>query len=253
MADYMEGKRPVLEALKSGMPVEELFLADNLSRDPLVEDIRRKAKKFGVAVKTVPRKRLDEMSKLGERDSHQGVIAKIRPFEYVGVRDIASAGDAFAAENGGRALVILLDHVNDAGNLGAIARSAEVFGASGLVIPKARAASITAATYKSSAGAIAHLPVAQVSNLVQAIERLKKEGYWVAGASEHATEPIWKANLKGKMALVMGNEAEGISRIVAENCDFFVKLPQVGEIESLNVAQAATACMYEWLRQNQTA
>ena len=112
--------------------------------------------------------------------------------------------------------------------------------------PWARAAS----TYKSSAGAIAHLPVAQVPNLVQVMARLKERGFWVAGASEQTDDVIWRSNLKGKIALVMGNEAEGLSRVVKESCDFLVKLPQMGEVASLNVAQASTACMYEWLRQN---
>ena len=145
---------------------------------------------------------------------------------------------------------MVLDHITDAGNLGAIARSAESVGAAGIVIPNKRAAHVTAATYKSSAGAISHINVTQVANLSQTIERLKKEGFWVCAASEHAQEVAWKSNLKGKIALVMGNEGEGVSRLVLENCDFGVKLPQVGEISSLNVAQASTACMYEWLRQN---
>ena len=146
--------------------------------------------------------------------------------------------------------MILLDHITDAGNLGAIARSAEVVGASGIVIPNKRSAHVTAATYKSSAGAIASMKVAQVANLKQAIDRLKEAGFWVAGASEHAKDTLWKANLKGKMVLVMGNEGEGLARLTQENCDFFVTLPQFGKTASLNVAQASTALMYEWLRQN---
>ena len=166
------------------------------------------------------------------------------------VTTILDAAKQSSAEHDGRALVVVLDHITDAGNLGAIARSAECVGASGIVIPNKRAARVTAATYKSSAGAISHIPVTQVANLVSTIERLKDEGFWVAAATEHASDLIWQSNLKGKIALVMGNEGEGVSRLVLENCDFGVKLPQVGEISSLNVAQASTACMYEWLRQN---
>ena len=136
---------------------------------------------------------------------------------------------------------------------GAIARSAESVGACGIIIPNKRAAHVTAATYKSSAGAIAHIPVSQVANISTCLDRLKKEGFWVAAATEHAQEYVWDANLKGRIVLVMGNEGEGVSRLVLESCDFGVKLPQVGDISSLNVAQASTACMYEWLRQNRTA
>lgn len=248
MTDYIEGKRPVVEALRTHMPLECVLLADNVKRDSLIADIERKARKREIPVKLVSRKKLDEMS---ERGSHQGVMAATKPFKYASTRDVLEAAEAYAAEHDGRALIVILDHVTDAGNLGAVVRSAEGVGASGVIIPSKRAAQVTAATYKSSAGAVLHMPVAQNSNLVQAIERCKKAGFWVAGASEHAADVIWNANLKGKIALVMGNEGEGISRLVLENCDFLVKLPIMGEVESLNVAQASTACMYEWLRQNQ--
>ena len=201
-------------------------------------------------MKTISRKKLDEIS---ERGSHQGVIAEALPFEYVNGSAIIEAAEASAAKHDGRALVVVLDHLTDAGNLGAIARSAESVGAAGIVIPNKRAARVTAATYKSSAGAISHIPVAQVANIASTLDRLKEEGFWVAAATEHAADVIWDANLKGKIALVMGNEGEGVSRLVLEHCDFGVKLPQVGDISSLNVAQASTACMYEWLRPNRTA
>ena len=247
MADYIEGKRPIIEALRTNVPMKRVLLADNVKRDPLIADILRMAKRFEVPVSTVSRKRLDDLS---ERGSHQGVMAETKPFEYVNVTAILEAAQQCAAEHDGRALVVMLDHITDAGNLGAIARSAESVGAVGLVIPNKRAAHVTAATYKSSAGAISHVNVSQVANLAQSIERFKENGFWVAGASEHAEDLIWNENLKGKVVLVMGSENEGLSRIVRESCDFLVKLPQVGEISSLNVAQAATACMYEWLRQN---
>lgn len=247
MADYIEGKRPILEALRTNVPIKCVLIADNVKKDSLIEDVLRKAKRFDVQVKTVSRKRLDDLS---ERGSHQGLMAETRPFEYVNVTSILEAAENSAKEHEGRALVVLLDHITDAGNLGAIARSAESVGSAGLIIPNKRAAHVTAATYKSSAGAISHIPVSQVANLTQTIERLKEAGFWVAGASEHAQDYIWQSNLKGKIALVMGNEGEGISRLVMDSCDFLVKLPQIGEVSSLNVAQASTACMYEWLRQN---
>lgn len=248
--EYIEGKRPVVEALRGHVPLKCVLLADNVKRDGLVNDILHKAKNLQVPVKELPRKKLDERS---ERGSHQGVMAEAKPFSYASVSDILDAAKASYEAHDGRALVVLLDHVTDAGNLGAIARSAEAVGACGIVIPNKRAAHVTAATYKSSAGAISHIPVAQVPNLTATIERLKEAGFWVAGATERASQVVWEANLKGLIALVMGNEQEGISRLVGEACDFGVKLPQVGSVDSLNVAQSFTACAYEWLRQNQQA
>ena len=212
----------------------------------MVGDILRKARQRDIRVDKVSRKKLDELS---VRDSHQGVIAEAKPFGYVGIGDVIAAAERYAAENDGRALVVLLDHITDAGNLGAIARSAEVVGASGIIIPNKRSAHVTAATYKSSAGAVSHIKIAQVSNIAQTIENLKKENFWVAGASEKAQQCIWDSPLAGRLVLVMGNEGEGLARLTQERCDFLVSLPQAGEVGSLNVAQASTACMYEWMRQ----
>ena len=248
MADYIEGKRPVIEAFRTGVPMRRILMGDYMKRDPMIEDIMRKAKRNGVKVIQVPRDELDQKS---ARGSHQGVMAEAAPFNYVGIGQVVDAANSYAEEHDGRALVVLCDHLTDAGNLGAIARSAESVGAAGIVIPNKRAAHVTAATYKSSAGAISHINVTQVANLSQTIERLKKEGFWVCAASEHAQEVAWKSNLKGKIALVMGSEGEGVSSLVLENCDFAVKLPQMGKVSSLNVAQASTVFMYEWLRQQQ--
>lgn len=247
MAEYIEGKRPVIEALRSGTPIRRVLVADGVKRDGLINDILRKAGNRDIPVKMVPRKELEKHS---ARGSHQGVMAEAQPYRYAGLEEVIAAAAQDAEQRDGSALVVLLDHITDAGNLGAIARSAEVVGASGIVIPNRRSAQVTAATYKSSAGAIINLNISQVSNLGQAIDRLKEAGFWIAGASEHATDSIWRSNLKGKIGLVMGNEGEGISRLVREKCDFLVALPQVGTTQSLNVAQASTAAMYEWLRQN---
>ena len=246
MADYIEGKRPVIEALRAQMPLISVLMADNVQQDSQIKDILRKAKQYDVPVKTVPRKVLDERS---ERGSHQGVMAHAKPYQYSSVTDILKIAERDAEKNNGAALVVLLDHITDAGNLGAIARSVDVIGASGLIIPGKRSASVTAATYKSSAGAINHARCAQATNLASAIDRLKKAGFWVAGASEKAQHTVWEAPLYGKIALVMGNEAEGLARLTLEKCDFLVKLPQAGHVGSLNVAQACTAVMYEWMRQ----
>lgn len=246
MAEYIEGKRPVIEALTRKMPIEIVLMADNLKADSLVETVLRKCRQANIPVKKVPHKELDEKS---ERGSHQGVMARAKPFPYVGIGDIVARGQE-DFERTGRSLVVVLDHITDAGNLGAIARSAEIVGASGIVIPNKRSAHVTAATYKSSAGAISNLAIAQVANLAATIDRLKDEGYWVAGASERADGTAWDANLQGKIVLIMGNEAEGLADRTLKKCDFLIALPQVGEIASLNVAQASTALMYEWLRQN---
>ena len=245
MADYIEGKRPIIEALRSGVPLRSILMADNLKRDPLVNDIQRKAKRLGIKIDLVSRKTLDNISDHG---SHQGIIAKASPFAYQGIHELIALANISAEQHEGRALVLLLDHLTDAGNLGAIVRSAEAVGAAGIVIPNKRSARVEASTYKSSAGAIAHMPIAQVANLAQAISLLQKAGFWVAGASEHATDLIWETNLKGKLVLVLGNEHEGISRVVAQSCDFLCKLPLEGQVSSLHVAQAARACLYEWLR-----
>ena len=173
MADFIEGKRPVIEALRTHVPLKYILMADNLSQgDSLVRDIQRKAKNLDVPIKKVSKKKLDEVS---ERGSHQGVMAEAAPFNYVNMTTILDAAKQSAEEHDGRALIVVLDHITDAGNLGAIARSAECVGASGIVIPNKRAARVTAATYKSSAGAISHIPVTQVANLVSTIERLKDE------------------------------------------------------------------------------
>ncbi len=246
MADYIEGKRPVIEALTHGVPIDSVLVADNLKSDSLLETVERKCRQQNVPVKRVPRHVLDEKS---ARGSHQGVMARAKAFGYLGIGELIDRAQADFEANG-RALVIVLDHINDAGNLGAIARSAEIVGASGIVIPNKRSAHVTATTYKSSAGAITHIPVAQVANLAATMDRLKEAGFWVAGASERGSETVWDANFAGRIALVMGNEATGLAQRTWEKCDFLVSLPQVGEVASLNVAQAATALMYEWLRQN---
>ena len=247
VADYIEGKRPVIEAIRAHVPLVRILLADNVKRDGQIEDILRKARQMDIPVKTVRRRDLDEKS---ERGSHQGVMAETKLYQYSGLTDLIIAANKHAEENDGNALIIMLDHITDAGNLGAIARSAEIVGASGIIIPNKRSAQVNAATYKSSAGAINHINCVQVANLVQVMNKLKDEGFWVAGASEHAQQIIWDAPLSGKIVLVMGSEGSGLARLTQENCDFLTKLPQAGKVGSLNVAQAATSIMYEWMRQS---
>lgn len=247
MADYVEGKRPVIEAMRTDVPLKKVLLADNAKRDPMVEDILRKARQRDIPVIRVPKSELDEKS---ARGSHQGVIAETKSFPYVGVGEILDAALEYAANHEGRALIVVCDHITDAGNLGAIIRSAESAGASGLIIPNKRSARVEASTYKSSAGAVAHLKIAQTANLPSTLERLKKDGFWACAATEHSQNELWDVNLKGKIILVLGNEHDGVSQLVLQHCDMAGRLPMLGNVESLNVAQSATACMYEWLRQN---
>lgn len=274
MLDCIEGKRATIEALRSGVPIKELLIADNIVRDSLVKDILRKAQQRDIQVSFVPRRKLDDLvesrsshgslhgknksthnaekrqSAADERkDIHQGVIALAKPFSYASIKDILACADA-SFEDHECALVIVCDHITDAGNLGAIIRSAESVGASGLIIANKRSAQVGPVTYKTSAGAVSHLPIAQVPNISSTLDKLKDHGFWVAGATEHSDECLWDANLEGRIVLVMGNEGQGISRLVLEHCDLTVAIPQMGEISSLNVAQSSTVCMYEWLRQN---
>lgn len=239
MGDIIEGRRAVAEALELGLPLKSAFIADAEAGDATLKRLTAELAERGVAIEHVTRPRLDQMSSHG---AHQGIMVRTRPFEYAPLADIVHA----AGE--GDALVIVLDHVTDEGNFGAIVRTAEVVGAAGVVIPNARAAHVGAGAYKTSAGAVLHLPVAQVPNLPRALDELKRAGFWVCGASEHAEQGIWDAPVEGRLALVMGSENAGISQLMLEKCDFLAKLPQHGRIESLNVAQAATVFCYEWLR-----
>lgn len=238
---YIEGRRAAAEALRTGFPVKKALVAKGLEQDRDIARLTADLAAADIPVKHVPRSQLDALSSHG---AHQGIALETAPFPYATIQDVIASADD------GPALVVVLDHVTDAGNFGAIVRSAEVVGAAGVVIANKRAAEVTITTYKTSAGAVMHLPIAQVPNLARALDDLKAAGFWAVGASEHAEETCWGADLTGRVALVMGSEGEGISRLVLEQCDLLTKLPQYGQTESLNVAQAATALCYEWLRQN---
>jgi len=164
-------------------------------------------------------------------------------FQYTELNDIIRRTEGQA-----ESVIVVLDHITDVGNLGALIRSAEVVGAAGVVLPSRRSAQVNEAVFRTSAGAVEHIPVAQVANIVAALARLKDAGFWVAAVTEQATQTIWQAPLEGRLVLVMGAEDSGIARLVRESCDFECRLPQFGRTESLNVAQAATAVLYEWRR-----
>lgn len=240
----IEGRNAVLEALRAGMPLKRIYLADGTKPDRTLEEIERRASQVGVEFTRAAKRKLDERS---ERGSHQGVLAEAKPYRYASLDDVIKR-----AEGKESALIIALDHVTDPGNLGAIVRTAEVVGADGVLVAKRRAAAVTPAAYKSSAGALAHVALAQEANLANSLERCKEAGFWIAGASERAEQTVWEAPLSGRIVLVMGSEGEGLARLTAERCDFLVRLPQAGQIGSLNVAQATTAIAYEWLRRGAT-
>ena len=243
--DLIEGRRAVAEALTVGIPLKNaLVQAASGQKDQEIEALARQLELEGIPVERVAKPVLDSLSSHG---AHQGVIVRTQPFAYADLSEIIQRA---GSEN---ALVVVLDHVTDEGNFGAIVRSAEVVGAAGVVIANARAARVGVGAYKTSAGAVLHLPIAQVSNLPRALEELKAAGFWTCGSTEHATQSVWEAPMGGRLALVMGSEGSGISRLMLEKCDFTCKLPQFGQVESLNVAQATTVMCYEWLRRTQDA
>lgn len=244
--EYIEGRRAAAEALRTGFPVKRALVADAEGRrDAALAQLVDQLRGANIPVEYVAAEQLDALSSHG---AHQGIALEVGAFPYADLADIIARADAACGT--GPALVVVLDHVTDAGNFGAIVRSAEVVGAVGVVIANKRAAEVTVATYKTSAGAVMHLPIARVPNIARALEQLKTAGFWTVGASEHAEGNCWDAPLTGRIALVMGSEGDGISRLVLETCDDLTKLPQRGQTESLNVAQAATALCYEWLRVN---
>lgn len=242
--DLIEGRRATDEALELGLPITRaLVQRDGGQGDPTLSQLAARLEASGIEVERVAKPVLDSLSSHG---AHQGVMLRVRPYRYAELHDVLErAGE-------GPALVIVLDHVTDEGNFGAIVRTAEVVGAAGVVVARARAARVGVGAYKTSAGAVMHLPIAQVSNLANALDELKEHGFWAGAATEHARDVIWDAPLAGRVALVMGSEGSGISRLVREHCDFEFRLPQRGRVESLNVAQATTAIAYEWLRHCET-
>lgn len=241
----VEGKHAVLEALRARMPLERILLAEGAKPDRGVDEIRRLAEADGIRTDNAARKELDRLS---ERGAHQGVLAVAKPFDYTPLDTVIRK-----AADSDWSLVIALDHVTDPGNLGAVARTAEVVGAAAVLVQARRSAGVTPAAWKAAAGALAHVPLVQETNLVRSLGKLKDAGYWVAGASERAAQSVWDAPLEGRIALVMGSEGEGLSRLTLETCDFLVSLPQAGKIGSLNVAQATTAIAYEWVRRREAA
>ncbi|MCQ2518850.1 MAG: 23S rRNA (guanosine(2251)-2'-O)-methyltransferase RlmB [Lachnospiraceae bacterium] len=238
--ETLEGRNAVIEAYKSGKTIDKLFILDGCQDGPVLT-IKREAKKAGTIVRYVDKERLDEMSKTGK---HQGVIAFSAAYDYAEVEDILE----LAKSKNEDPFIILLDGIEDPHNLGAIIRTAHQAGAHGVIIPKNRAVGLTATVARTSAGALNYLPVAKVTNLSKTIEDLRKEGLWFVCADMDG-EVMYKLNLKGAIGLVIGNEGEGVSRLVKEKCDFNASIPMKGQIDSLNASVAAGVLAYEIVRQ----
>ena len=240
MSEQIEGRNAVLEAFRSGKCVDKLFILDGCQDGP-VRTIAREARKKDTIINYVSKERLDQLS---ETRAHQGVIAQVAAYEYSTVEDIL----AKAEEKGEPPFLILLDNVEDPHNLGAIIRTANLAGAHGVIIPKRRAVGLTSTVAKTSAGAINYTPVAKVTNLVRTMEELKEKGIWFVCA-DMGGESMYRMNLTGPIGLVIGNEGNGVSRLVKEKCDYIASIPMKGDIDSLNASVAAGVLAFEIARQ----
>ncbi|OOB75964.1 RNA methyltransferase [Clostridium haemolyticum] len=239
--DLIEGRNAVIEALKSDRTVEYVMIAKG-SVTGSINKVVAIAKDKGIVIKEVDRKKLDSMSITG---SHQGVIAIVTPYQYCEVEDILKC----AEEKGEDPFILILDEIEDPHNLGSIMRTAEICGVHGIIIPKRRNVGITPTVYKTSAGATEYMRVAKVANLNRAIDNIKEKGIWVYGADMSGESYCFQTNFKGAVALVIGSEGRGVSKLTKEKCDVLVKIPMVGNITSLNASVAAGIMMYEVLKQ----
>ena len=237
----IEGRNAVIEALRAGVQIDKIFLMKG-ETDKTLGHIASTARAAGIVVVDADKRKLDNMSRT---HAHQGVIALAAVREYVTVEQILES----AAAKGENPLIVVCDEITDHHNLGAIIRTAECAGAHGVVIPKRRSAGLTAVVAKTSAGAVAHVPVARVPNIPSLLKDLKKQGVWVFGTAAGGNTTLYDADLKGPAAIVIGSEGDGMTRLVTENCDFLVSIPMKGHINSLNASAAAAILLYEAVRQ----
>ena len=238
--DIVIGRNAVMEALKGDRTIEAIYVSNN-KLEGSINAIMGMAKEQKILIKEVDKRKLDSMC---DGETHQGVIAKVTPFKYSEVSDIFE----LAEQKGEAPFIVILDEVEDPHNLGSIARTAELFGVHGIIIPKRRSASVTATVYKSSVGAIEHVKVAKVNNINSTIEELKEKGVWIYGADIRAEEYSHEVDYSGPCALVIGNEGRGMSKLTVQKCDKLVKIPMVGKINSLNASVAGGIMMYEVLK-----
>ena len=237
----LEGRNALTEALRAGRTIDKVFIADG-DTDRGLQRLAAEAKEAGAVIVPVDRRKLDQMS---FTRSHQGVIALAAAHDYFTIDDILEE----AAERGENALIVICDELSDPHNLGAIMRSAECAGAHGVIIPKRRSVGLTATVAKASAGAVEYMKVARVTNINNAINELKEKGVWVFGTAAEGSVPMYKADLTGPAAIVIGNEGDGMSPLVRKNCDMLVHIPMAGRISSLNASAAASILLYEAVRQ----
>ena len=239
--DLIEGRNAVTEALRAGRAIDKIYIAKG-EVDKTLGHIASRARDMGVVVVEADRRKLDAMS---VTHAHQGVVALAAVRDYCTVEDIL----AIAEQAGEQPLILLCDEISDPHNLGAILRTAECVGAHGVIIPKRRSAGLTSIVDKTSAGAAEHVAVARVPNLPAAIRTLKERGLWVYGTAAEGTQSLWDTDFTGPVCLVIGSEGDGMGRLVTEQCDFLVRIPMRGKVNSLNASAAAGVLMYEVLRQ----
>ncbi len=240
--DVLLGPRAVKEAFAAGRQINKVVLAKGCGSADAESEIRALAKEAGVPVQLVERAALERIS---SGENHQGIVAFVAPYKYAELEDLINLGLARSRP----LFLVLLDGIMDPGNLGSVIRTANAAGADGVVITARRCAQVNSAVARSSAGALEHTPVARVSNLNYAIDKLKSQGIWVAGLDMDASQTIWEADLKGPLAVVIGSEGAGMSRLVGERCDFMLRIPMSGEISSLNAAVSFAIVAYERVRQ----
>jgi len=246
MPEYIWGRNPVLEALHSTRSVKRLLLAEGQRGAPVVSTILEAAQQRHIPIESVSRARLDQLS---HGAVHQGCLLIVEERKYADIEQIL----AFAAHKHEAPFLLILDTIQDVNNLGSLLRTAEAVGIHGVILPEHRAAEVNATVVKTSAGATEHLLIAQETNLSRVIEALKKQNIWVVGLAGEAKMLYHQADLTGSLALVVGNEGKGISRLVREHCDLLIRLPMHGHINSLNAAVAGSIALYEALRQREKA
>lgn len=239
--DVLVGRNAVTEALKSGRGINKLWIASG-DREGSVAEIAALAKERGIVVQYVERAKIEALAG-GHR--HQGVLAYVAPVPYAELEDILKAAEA----KGEAPFLVLLDELEDPHNLGALLRTADATGVHGILIPKRRSVSLNATVAKTSAGAVEYVPVARIGNIAQTLKKLKEKGFWVAGADMDGEKAYYEADLTGPLVLVVGSEGKGMSRLTKEACDFIVRMPMVGRINSLNASVAGSILMYESMRQ----
>jgi len=241
LSDQIEGRNSVLELLESDRDINKILIAKG-EKHGSINKIITIAKQRKIIIAEVERQKLNAIS---ETNNHQGVIAIVPPFNYSSVEDILNE----AKEKNEDPFILILDGIEDPHNLGSIIRTAETAGVHGVIIPKRRAASVNATVSKSSAGAVEHVKIARVNNINETIKYLKEEGLWICGTDGDAKDYYYNQNLKGALAIVIGSEGFGMSRLVKENCDFLVKIPMKGKITSLNASVSAGIVIYEAVKQ----